>query len=371
LDQFDISLLQLSSVSFDVFVGDICRSLLNGGKMVLPSDNTKLNPKELYSLMERHQVSLFEGTPGLILPLLNYIKEKDKDYGFLKLVIFGSDSFNNQTFNAIRDTFGSTVKTINSYGVTEATIDSSYYDGYNADFIGTTPIGKPFSNTKIYILNEKEQLVPTGVFGTIYIGGSGVSRGYYNKPALTASKFIKIPYQNKSVYSTGDLTRWLPDGNIEFLGRSDQQVKLRGYRIELGEIETVLKQYSDKVENAVVIVKEMNKEKVLVAYYISSISIDKSCLKEFLQKKLPDYMIPDFYMQLDSFKLTPNSKIDRNVLPNISGEDSIRKEYIAPREDIEIDLAAIWEEVLGIEKIGITDNFFELGGHSLKITKLS
>lgn len=198
-----------------------------------------------------------------------------------------------------------------------------------------------------------------------------MARGYLNQIEFTKQKFIGNPFiKGERMYDTGDLGRWLPDGNIEFLGRKDHQVKIRGYRIELGEIENVILQYSKTLKQTVVEVKEVNNEKVLIAYLISDMVIDKIAVRNFLLGKLPDYMVPSFYIRLVELPLTPNGKINRRALPNISGEDSIRKEYVAPTNKTEEVLATIWQEVLGIEKIGITDNFFELGGHSLLIGKI-
>ncbi len=371
LDQFKVNLLQLASVSFDVFVGDICRTLLNGGSMIIPTDDTKINPEALYTLMEKHRISIFEGTPGLLLPLLSYIEQHQKDFSFLKLIIFGSDSINNAVYHAIKHKFEkSGVRVVNSYGVTEATIDSTYYDGTYPDLQGPAPIGKPFSNTSIYLLNPSKKMVPVGVFGQLYIGGAGVSRGYYNRPDLTEAKFIGIPQTTNKVYATGDLARWLPDGNIEFSGRADQQVKLRGYRIEPGEIESTIQEFSSAIGQVFVCIKAVHGEEKLVGYFIAGQAIDKPALKTFLSDNLPEYMVPSFYVQLERFPLTPNGKLDQKQLPAISEEDIIKQHYVAPEYEAEVKLIDIWREILGFESIGTADNFFELGGHSLKITKL-
>ncbi|WP_281925842.1 condensation domain-containing protein, partial [Flavobacterium collinsii] len=233
------------------------------------------------------------------------------------------------------------------------------------------PIGRPISNTQIYILDDNLEPVVIGGSGKLYVSGSGVARGYLNKPELTLEKFVPNPFiEGKRMYDTGDLACWLPDGNIEFLGRKDHQVKIRGYRIELGEIENTILQYSEDLKQVVVEVKENNQEKVLVAYFVSAANLEKAQLRSFLQEKLPDYMVPGFYIELEKLPLTPNGKIDRNALPGISVEDVIRKEYVGPRNKTEENLVLIWQEVLGIEQIGITDNFFELGGHSLIIAQV-
>ncbi|SMO93981.1 AMP-binding enzyme C-terminal domain-containing protein, partial [Flavobacterium resistens] len=186
-----------------------------------------------------------------------------------------------------------------------------------------------------------------------------------------AEKFISNPFiKGTRMYDTGDLGRWLPDGNIEFLGRNDHQVKIRGYRIELGEIETAISGYSEEIQQIVVEAKEINQDKALVAYYVSKTEIDKSEIRTYLQNKLPEYMVPIFYVQLVSLPLTPNGKIDRRALPEVDGSYIIRKEFVAPRNETEEKLAAIWQEVLVIERVGITDNFMDLGGNSLIAMRL-
>jgi len=372
LDQIDVNLLQLASISFDVFVGDICRSILNGGKMIICSNDVKLNPEHLFALMQKQEISILEGTPSLLLPLMDYINNESKEYSFFKILIFGSDSFNNQDYNTLKDKLGKGIKIINSYGVTEATIDSTYYDDYKKDLNGFTPIGKPFSNTKIRILDSRDNLVPSGVYGEICIGGDGLARGYFNNEDLTSEKFVINPFKiDEKLYRTGDLGRWFEDGNIDFIGRSDNQVKIRGYRIELGEIESAL-QKNRSIDSCIVLAKNNSLgEKYLVAYIVSNEDLKVSGIISDLKDIIPNYMIPSYFVQMDTLQLTPNGKIDRKSLPDPE-ESRISSgiEYVAPRNESETKLAAIWQEVLGVEKIGVKDNFFELGGHSLKVTKL-
>ena len=372
LNQIEVNLLQLASISFDVFVGDICRSILTGGKMIICSNDIKLNPEHLYELMHEQKISILEGTPSLLLPLMEYINVENKDYSFFKILIFGSDSFNNQDYNALKDKLGNSIRIINSYGVTEATIDSTYYDDYKKDLNGFTPIGKPFSNTKIIILDSFGNLVPSGVYGEVYIGGDGLSRGYFNNPDLTAQKFVTSPFEStEKLYKTGDLGRWFSDGNIDFIGRKDNQVKIRGYRIELGEVENALQQ-KENIESCVVLAKsDVSGEKYLVGYVVSKEEQKVVDLIAHLQHILPNYMVPSYFVQIDTIPLTPNGKIDRNALPiPKDSRISLATEYVAPKNDLEQRLVRIWEQVLGIEKIGIKDDFFELGGHSLSVTKL-
>ncbi|QNK61911.1 amino acid adenylation domain-containing protein [Pedobacter sp. PAMC26386] len=233
-------------------------------------------------------------------------------------------------------------------------------------------IGKPISNTEIYILNESLGLQPIGLTGEICIGGTGLARGYLNKPELTAEKFVDNPFRpGRKMYKTGDLGRWCKDGNLEFLGRKDEQVKIRGYRIELGEIENCLQ--SNPAINAAVVTVVVNStgENQLIAYLVSEEQFNTGDLRAYLNKTLPVYMLPDYFVQLEQLPLTPNGKIDRKNLPAPhSISISARAEYLAPRNEVEQKIAQIWEEVLGRENIGVKDNFFESGGHSLKVIQL-
>ncbi|ROI04070.1 amino acid adenylation domain-containing protein [Chryseobacterium sp. G0240] len=374
LEEIAINLLQLASISFDVFVGDLCRSILNGGKMVICPNSTKVDVHSLYELLIKNKISILEGTPALLLSLCNSIIDNNLDFSFLKILIFGSDSFNNQDYLYIKNKLGDSVKVLNSYGVTEATIDSTFFDGQLGEFTGTTPIGKPFANSQVYILGDNLQPVPIGVIGQMYISGMGVSRGYLNKEKLTREKFIDNPFvPGTKMYDTGDQCKWLPDGNVEFLGRRDFQVKIKGYRIELGEVETYVKKYDSDIVQVIAEGKETNGEKALIVYYITEDNkvIDKVALRDYLQSKLPQYMIPSFFVELESLPLTPNGKIDRKALPDVEGRDLIKKEYVAARNETEEQLTKIWQEVLKVERISIIDNFYHLGGDSIKSIQIS
>jgi thioesterase domain-containing protein/acyl carrier protein len=237
-------------------------------------------------------------------------------------------------------------------------------------------IGRPIANTQIYILNSFLHPVPIGVQGELYIGGAGVARGYLNRPELTAEKFIPDPFSTAPgarMYKTGDLACYRPDGNIEFLGRADHQVKIRGFRIELGEIEAVLGQHP-AVREAVVVAREDSPgEKRLVAYVVAEREPlpTTTDLRHFLKEKLPEYMVPAIFVLLDALPLMPNGKIDRRALPSPDrSRPELDKAFVAPRDDLELQLAHIWEEVLGVRPVGLRDNFFELGGHSLLAVRL-
>lgn len=257
----------------------------------------------------------------------------------------------------------------NLFGPSEDTTYSTVYRlDNNTKYTGFIPIGKPLSNTKVYILDDNLELLPIGVSGKLYLSGDGLARGYLNRPELTKEKFIANPFiiEGERMYDTGDIAKWLPDGNIEFLGRKDHQIKLRGYRIELGEIENTVLSYSNNIHQAVALVKD----ETLIVYYTQKNSVDQTVLNGYLKESLPNYMIPNQLKVLESIPLTPNGKIDRKQLERLHIDYSASANYVAPRNEIEQKLVEIWQEVLGVEKVGIQDNFFDLGGHSLTATKL-
>jgi amino acid adenylation domain-containing protein len=348
----------LASVSFDASAEQIFTALLSGSALCVIKKEDVLDAEKLENIIEKNAITHLHSVPSLLLNLnLNEVPS-------LKRIISAGENFKSELF----EKYGKKYLLYNKYGPTETTISSTIGRVFSADKI---TIGKPISNTQVYILNDDLSPVSIGIIGDIYISGSGLSRGYFNNAAQTESGFISNPFQEgRKMYKTGDLGKWLADGSIVFEGRKDFQVKIRGHRIELGEIESAILGYSDSLDQIVVDVREKNAEKVLVAYYVAGRDIDKSDLRRYLQSKLPDYMLPGYYLELDNMPLTPNGKIDRKSLPGISGEDLIRREYIAPTTVQEIKLAKIWEEVLKVEKVGITDNFFELGGHSLIIVQV-
>ena len=251
----------------------------------------------------------------------------------------------------------------NLYGPTE---DTTYSTVSRLKNSVPVTIGKPISNTSIYILNKEKELVPVGIYGEICISGAGLAKGYLNGTELTAEKFVMNPFRSESrMYRTGDWGRWLPGGNIEYLGRMDDQVKVRGYRIELGEIENVLQQ-SKLVTNAVVLAKQ-DKEgnKRLVVYVVPKGVFQKEMILAYLKAKLPEYMVPGLWVELEDLPSTPNGKIDRKALPDPDTSEFVKNDYVAPRTVLEEKLVDMWKNLLKVDRIGIYDNFFELGGHSL------
>jgi hypothetical protein len=259
---------------------------------------------------------------------------------------------------------------VDLYGPSE---DTTYSTHAVRTASGPATIGRPIANTQIYLLDECLNPLPVGVPGELYIGGEGLARGYLNRPELTAEKFIANPFSNRGgerLYRTGDRARYLPDGNIEFIGRIDNQVKIRGHRIELGEIESVLKQHPAVSEAAVLAREDSPGEKRLVGYVVTKGAGDISALRNFLKMKLPDYMIPSAFVLLDFMPLTPNGKLDREGLPFPEGVRSVENAFVAPRTQDEQALASIWSELLKVDRIGVHDDFFDLGGHSLMATQV-
>jgi non-ribosomal peptide synthase protein (TIGR01720 family) len=307
--------------------------------------------------------------PVVLRHLIQYLEETGQNLNFMRLLACGSDRWYVGEYEKFRRFGGAETRSINSFGVTEATIDSSWFEGtaQGLEIDRLVPIGRPFTNTEIYILDARCQPVPIGVFGELYIGGAGLARGYRDRPDLTASNFIPHPFSTElgsRLYRTGDLARWLPDGNIEFRGRVDDLVKIRGYRVELGEVETAIQQYPEVKEVVALVREDKPGENSLVAYVVPHVKLAE--LRRFLTEKLPSQMMPSSFVFLDSIPLTPNGKIDRRALPI---PDRSRPELSAsltlPHNPIEAALVKIWSEVLNVQQIGIYDNFFELGGDSI------
>ncbi|KLU56719.1 hypothetical protein EL84_10640 [Paenibacillus sp. VT-400] len=376
LDQFPVRLLQLASFSFDVFVGDIARTLYNGGTMVIVPKDDRIDPSRLHHWIEREQVTIFESTPALIVPFMEYVHEQGLELSGMELLITSSDSCSVADYRTLQERFGSSFRIINAYGVTEAAIDSSFYEEELAKLpqTGHVPIGKAWLNAKFYIVDAHLNPVPVGVLGELVIGGVGVARGYLNRPELTEEKFVDSPFTaGERLYRTGDLARWMEDGNVDFIGRIDNQAKIRGYRIETGEIESQLLRVEGVREAVVLVRSDANGQKALCAYYTPDTGVELvvNDLRRALAQELPGYMIPSYFVELERLPLTPNGKIDRKVLPAAEGEAGSGTEYVAPRNELEMKLAVSWQEVLGLTKeIGVYDNFFDIGGHSLRATTL-
>ncbi|MGY4761311.1 non-ribosomal peptide synthase/polyketide synthase [Paenibacillus caseinilyticus] len=373
LGEFPVRLLQLASFSFDVFVGDIARTLYNGGTMFICPKDDRIDPVRLYERIRQDGITIFESTPALIVPFMEYVAEQALDMSAMELLITSSDSCSVKDYRLLQERFGSGFRIINAYGVTEATIDSSFYDE-PLDKLpagGSVPIGRAYLNAKFYIVDAFLNPVPVGVLGELCIGGPGVARGYWNRPELTAEKFVDSPFAaGERLYRTGDLARWMPDGNVDFIGRIDHQAKIRGYRVETGEIETVLLK-AEEVRAAVVVVRDdAARQKVLCAYVTSDRELDPDLLRSRLAQELPSYMVPSYFIQLAHLPLTANGKVDRKALPEPDFGAMKAADYEAPRSDAEAKLVEVCSEVLGGEPVGIQANFFDLGGDSIKAIRI-
>ena len=371
------------SFAFDFSVWELWGALRYGGTLVLVPQAITRSPQAFYQLICEHGVTVLNQTPSAFTALMAYAQPSSDR---LRYVIFGGEALQPST---LRDWYGvrgeSAPQLVNMYGITETTVHVTYYpltssDAQQADSV----IGRRLPDLNLYLLDAFGQPVPTGAVGEMYVGGAGVARGYLNRPELTAERFLRDPFAGKPearMYKTGDLARYLPNGNLAFLGRNDDQVKIRGFRIELGEIAARLAEYPS-IREAVMVAQGEKTDKRLVAYVVAQsevqdTSIDSEsglalagALRDYLSSRLPDYMVPSAFVQMESLPLTANGKLDRRALPVPEGDAFAHAAYEAPLGEIEVTLAGIWSALLGVEQVGRHDNFFALGGHSLMAVRL-
>jgi amino acid adenylation domain-containing protein len=361
----EITFPLFTSVSFDLTLTSIFTPLVSANTIHIY--NIKEPSELLKSILLDNKIEIIKLTPTHI-KIINGIKEELSSIKYksrLRKVIVGGEQINGQDINDLKCLLGDLL-IYNEYGPTETVVGSTVYEDLTWDKHENISVGKPISNTCIYILDSNKKIVPIGGIGEIYIGGHGVANGYLNKPELTKDKFVNdLKYTQETLYRTGDLARWRNDGNIDFLGRTDDQIKIRGYRIELKEIENQLSKHQSINEVAVISINKKGDIQI-VAYYTSHIDFKMSDLRFFLSDKLPDYMIPAFFIKLSSIPLTLNGKLDTKALPQ---PEILNDEYVGPSGDLEEKLLSIWAKVLGVDKnkLSVTSNFFELGGHSLKV----
>ena len=359
--------LALTSLSFDPAILELYLPLLIGAEVVIGSREDGCDGQRISTLLERHQITLLQGTPSLWRLLLSVGWAGSAELTALCGGEAMSRQLSTQLVPRVRrlwNIYGPTETTIWSTG---ALIDAQHPPGQHSE-----RVGKPFDNIFVYILDEQREPVPVGVRGEIYIGGLGVTRGYLRRPELTAERFLDDPFSTTpgaKMYRSGDLGRWHDNGEIEHLGRGDQQVKFRGYRIELGEIEAQLCAHSQVRQAAVVVREDQPGETRLVAYYVGE-ALEAHVLRASLEAKLPAYMVPVAYVHLAALPLSPNGKVDRKALPAPAIGAYGQQRFEEPQGYIEITLAGIWQELLQVQQIGRHDSFFELGGHSLLATKL-
>ena len=384
-DWDDNCFLQMASFSFDVFTGDVIKALGSGAKLVICPQELLLEPRKLYQFMVREKITCADFVPAVLMNLVAYLEKTKQSLDFMKLLIVGSDAWYIRDYQKLKQICGSKTKIVNVYGVSESTIDSTYLELENLNLSGDrlVPIGRPFGNTQVYLLDKNLQPVPIGVWGEIYLSGTSLARDYLNCPELSNEKFIPNPWIKTSLdysarlYKTGDMARYLPDGNLEFRGRIDKQVKVRGFRIELAEVEAIIARHPN-IKNGIVIAQKDASNIFLKAYLVPKEIKDHSNAEElirsvrnYLQEHLPNYIIPNDWQVLTELPLTPNGKIDRQVLSDLNSNKITRAiTSILPSNKHEQIIANIWQEILQRENISVNDNFFDVGGHSLLLTQV-
>jgi len=360
----DDGIAQASNSSFDAFSFELWGALLTGARLVVIRKQDLLSPGVLAAKIKKHRISVLFLTTSLFNQVAS---DQPQAFAGLRYLLFGGEQ--TETRSATRAlALGKPQHLVNLYGPTETTTFAAWYEITSTDD-KTIPIGRPISNTQLYVLDQDGEPAPVGVVGEIYIGGDGVAGGYLGRPALTAERFVPDPYgaAGQRMYRTGDLGRWRNDGNLEFVGRVDDQVKIRGFRIEPGEVAALLRSHPTVDQAAVLAHEDHRGQKQLVGYVVpaSGQKADPGEIRKYLAKRLPDYMVPAAIVNLDRLPLGPTGKLDRKGLPAPSISAYAVQEYEAPVDEIERTVAAIWADLLPVERVSRQDNFFAVGGHSL------
>ncbi|AFZ23808.1 amino acid adenylation enzyme/thioester reductase family protein [Cylindrospermum stagnale PCC 7417] len=364
-----------SSLAFDLTITGLFSPLLVGRCVELLPEDQSIESL-CNALRKGSNYSLVKITPAQ-LQLLSHQLSPSEAKGLTRAFIIGGENLLAESITFWQK-FAPDTMLINEYGPTETVVGCCIYQVPSGEMLsGSIPIGQPIANTELYVLNQNYQPMPIGVAGELYIGGAGLARGYLNRPELTAEKFIPHPFSDEPgarLYKTGDLVRFRSDGNLEFLGRIDHQVKVRGFRIELGEIEGLLVQHPGVQETVVIVREDTPGDQRLIAYVVAvrGVTPAPNELRSYLKEQLPEYMIPSVFVLLNALPLTTNGKVDRQALPapNQSDIAQLGKTFVAPHTPVEEMLAGVWAQILGIQQVGINDNFFELGGHSLLATQV-
>ena len=363
--------LQFAPISFDASTLELWGSLLNGARLVV-SPAGALSLEELGRVIREHRVSTLWLTAALFNQMVD---EQLESLRGVQQLLAGGEALSVPHVRRMLEVIGKG-RLINGYGPTEnTTFTCCHVMTATSRIEQAVPIGRPISNTRVYVLDERMQPVPVGVHGELYIAGDGLAREYLNQPKLTAEKFVPDPFSGKAearLYRTGDLVYYREDGSIAFVGRIDHQVKIRGFRIELGEIEATLGRHVQVCEAITVVREDDPGDKRLVAYVVKQpnarVSADE--LRQHVRASLPEYMVPATFVLLDSLPLTPNGKVNRNALPAPQAGRQVEETYVPPGTEVELILATVWQEVLRIEKVGVDDNFFDLGGNSLLLIRV-
>ena len=357
--------LQTISFSFDPSVWQIFWPLSFGAQLIMARPGGHQDSAYLVKLIAKQQITVIALVPSM---LRLFLEEKGLDKCNLRHVFCGGEALPVELQERFFNRLNSNDVLHNVYGPTEASIDATFWTCKRGTTHRIAPIGRPIANTQIYILDSYLQPVPLGVQGELHIGGVGLAQGYLNRPELSAEKFIPNPFSSEPgarLYKTGDLARYLPDGNIEFIGRIDQQLKIRGFRIELGEIEATLSQHPNIQQSVVIAREDVPGDQRLVAYIIPSQKQASTLneLRRFLKEKLPEYMVPSAFVMLETLPLNTNGKVDRRALPAPQQErPALEEPFVAPQDTLELQLTKIWEQVLSIQPIGVKDNFLSWGG---------
>ncbi|MEH2221468.1 MAG: amino acid adenylation domain-containing protein [Nostoc sp.] len=360
-------ILQIAPFNFDASVLEIFSTLTSGATLVVAKPEGHKDIAYLINLISEQKITQIFFVPSMLRVFLQQLNVEN--CRCLKRVFCGAEALSYDLTQRFFERFNCELHNI--YGPTEASINATFWQCTPQSNYQVIPIGRPIANTQIYILDSQLQPLPIGIPGELHIGGVPLARGYLNQPELTAQKFIDNPFGNGKLYKTGDLARYLPDGNIQYLGRIDNQVKLRGLRIELGEIESILDTHPQIAQTVVILREDTTENQRVVAYLVrEDQSLTPGKLRRFLQQKLPAYMIPSAFVMLSELPLNPNGKIDYKKLPKIDEASIIESPYLAPRNETESILVNIWQQVLKVSNIGVNDNFLDLGGHSLKAISL-
>ncbi|WP_408048142.1 amino acid adenylation domain-containing protein, partial [Tenacibaculum halocynthiae] len=353
----------LASYVFDASIQQIFGSLLQGHSLYITDDESRKDGAKLISFYNKNKIDVSDGTPTHLRLLVNSLLSVSK-LDSLSSWILAGEVLSKDLVKSFYLRLGEKTQLYNFYGPTETCVDSTSFkvDLKDLDNYTTIPIGKPLPNERVYVTDKYGKVLPVGIVGELCIGGDGLAQGYLGDALLTSEKFSRSWIASEErVYRTGDLARWLPDGNLEYRGRKDDQVKIRGFRIELAEIEEELNSHSI-IENSIVISKELNNEKQLVAYYQSKEPLSTTEIREYLGRCLPEYMIPTYYVHMEEFAFNSSGKINRKALPVYKMEQE--KGYVAPSNVIEEKLVGIYSEILGVDSdiIGVNSKFFDLGG---------
>jgi amino acid adenylation domain-containing protein/non-ribosomal peptide synthase protein (TIGR01720 family) len=353
----------VASISVDLFFADLLRSVLFGGCLVVCPTDTVTDPPALLDLIERTGATALEISPTLAKAVVEEAARRGTGLGGLRLLSVGSEGWRTGDCTELLRHIGPDTLVVNAYGATETTVDATTFAPTSDMDSGIVPIGRPLTNTRVYVLDRDLNPVPTGVAGELFVAGNCLARGYWNQPELTAQRFITAPWDAaERMYRTGDLARWRESGDLEYVGRADDQVKVRGFRIELGEVEAVLAAHPDVLRAATTV-----HDGRLVGYVVPAAGATPTAseLRAFSGRSLPGHAVPSTIVALDELPLTPNGKVDRRALPIPEDRPELGTPYVAPRNATEHVLASIWAQVLGVDRVGVEDNFFDLGGDSI------